>query len=412
MRGLIAALRETYCGTLGVEYTDIPDKTRRDWLQQQMERDHNRPRLENAERIRILEWLLAADAFEQFLQVKYVGQKRFSLEGSATLIPMLETLIDEAADLRVEQIVLGMPHRGRLNVLANVLGKPLERLFSEFESHVRPEAVSGHGDVKYHLGFSSRRESRAGRTVHLNLHYNPSHLEFVNPVVLGSVRARQALMSDTERAHGWPILVHGDASFTGEGVVAETLSLAELPSYRVGGTVHLIVNNQIGFTTSPAEGRPTRYATDLARVVEAPVFHVNGDDPEAAVHAMRLAARYRAEFGARRIRGPRVLSQARSQRAGRPDIHAAGHVQEDRRARAGVAAIRRAIGPGGRARRSAARVAGGRDRRAPERGAPPGAQRSADGRRRSASAARGRGSTGRARIGAPARPFRARRSSR
>jgi 2-oxoglutarate dehydrogenase E1 component len=297
VRGLIAALRETYCGTLGVEYTDIPDKARRDWLQQQMERDHNRPRLENAERVRILEWLLASDAFEQFLHVKYVGQKRFSLEGAAALIPMLETLIDEASALGVEQIVIGMPHRGRLNVLANVLGKPLERLFSEFESHVRPEAVSGHGDVKYHLGFSSRRESRAGRTVHLNLHYNPSHLEFVNPVVLGSVRARQALMSDTERAHGWPILVHGDASFTGEGVVAETLSLAELPAYRVGGTVHLIVNNQIGFTTSPAEGRPTRYATDLARVVEAPVFHVNGDDPEAAVHAIRLAARYRAEFG-------------------------------------------------------------------------------------------------------------------
>jgi 2-oxoglutarate dehydrogenase E1 component len=296
LRDLIAALRETYCGTLGIEYMDIPDKQRRDWLQERMERRRNRPDLGPDDRVRVLEKLLVADGLEQFLHVKYVGQKRFSLEGAAALIPMLDALIEESSALGVEQLVIGMPHRGRLNVLVNLLGKPLERMFSEFEGSFVPEHVQGHGDVKYHLGYSSRRESRDGRVIHLNLHYNPSHLEFVNPVVLGSVRAKQAFMNDVERSQGWPVLIHGDASFAGEGIVAETLTLAQLPAYQVGGTVHVIVNNQIGFTTTPEEGRPTRYCTDIARVVEAPVLHVNGDDPDAAVHAMRLAADYRAAF--------------------------------------------------------------------------------------------------------------------
>ena len=296
LRELIAALRETYCGTVGVEYMGIPDKARRDWLEARMERGRNRPELTEADRRRIMEQLLVADAFEQFLHVKYVGQKRFSLEGGATLIPMLDELIEEAAARQVEQIVIGMPHRGRLNALVNVLGKPFEDVFREFESGYRPAEVQGLGDVKYHLGHSSQREARNGRGIHLNLVYNPSHLEFVNPVVLGSVRARQTLMGDRERGRAWSVLIHGDAAFAGEGIVAETLTLAGLPAYEVGGTLHIMVNNQVGFTTLPEEGRPTRYATDIARVLEAPVLHVNGDDPEAAVHAIRVAAAYRAEF--------------------------------------------------------------------------------------------------------------------
>jgi 2-oxoglutarate dehydrogenase E1 component len=296
LRQLIAALRETYCGTLGVEYIGIPDKERRDWLEQRMERGRNRPDLSEADRLRFAEHLLAADAFEHFLHVKYVGQKRFSAEGGATLIPMLDALVEEAAARDVEQLVIGMSHRGRLTALAVVLGKPYESLFKEFESGHRPVEVQGHGDVKYHLGYSSQRETRDGHSIHLNLVYNPSHLEFVNPVVLGSVRARQTLVGDRERARAWPLLIHGDAAFAGEGIVPESLTLAELPSYDVGGTIHIVVNNQIGFTTTPEEGRPTRYATDIARVLEAPVLHVNGDDPEAAVHAIRLAAAYRAEF--------------------------------------------------------------------------------------------------------------------
>ena len=296
LRNLIAALRETYCGTLGVEYMDIPDKRRRDWLQAHMESRRNRPELGAEARVRILQKLLEADALEQFLHVKYVGQKRFSLEGGATLIPMLDTLVEESAAMGVEQLVIGMPHRGRLNVLANTLGKPLELLFSEFESNFTPADVQGHCDVKYHLGYSTLHASRSGTTIHLDVNFNPSHLEFVNPVVLGAMRARQTYMGDPAGERGIPVLIHGDAAFAGEGIVAETLTLAQLPAYRTGGTVHIIVNNQIGFTTSPEDGRPTRYCTDIARVIESPVLHVNGDDPEAAVHAISLALRYRAEF--------------------------------------------------------------------------------------------------------------------
>jgi 2-oxoglutarate dehydrogenase E1 component len=296
LRELIAILRETYCGTIGVEYMEIPDHAQREWLQQQMEGRRNHPSLAPVDRMRILRDLRLADAFEQFLHVKYVGQKRFSLEGAATLIPMLAALAEGATAIGVEQLVIGMPHRGRLNVLANVIGKPRETIFGEFESSFVPEEVQGHGDVKYHLGFSGIHRARDGRTIHLNLHFNPSHLEFVNPVVLGSMRARQTLMNDPAGERGVPVLIHGDASFAGEGIVPETLTLAQLPHYRTGGTVHIVVNNQIGFTTSPEDGRPTRYPTDVARSVQSPVFHVNGDDPEAAVHAIQLALAYRARF--------------------------------------------------------------------------------------------------------------------
>src|SRR5262252_9522924 len=295
LRELIAALRETYCGSLGVEFVDVPDKELRDWLVGEMESVRNHSRLGAEDRKRILERLLEADAFEQFLHVKYVGQKRFSLEGAATLIPMLDALVEFASERGVEQIVLGMAHRGRLNVLAHVLGKPLEAIFGEFEGNV-PAELDGHGDVKYHLGYSGTRTARNGRAMHLDLNYNPSHLEFVNPVVLGSVRARQDHVDDGTRSRGIPVLIHGDASFSGEGVVPESLTMAQLPAYESGGTIHVVVNNQVGFTTMPRHARPTRYCTDIARVIEAPVFHVNGDDPEAAVHAMALALEYRARF--------------------------------------------------------------------------------------------------------------------
>ncbi|NOT33433.1 MAG: 2-oxoglutarate dehydrogenase E1 component [Candidatus Eisenbacteria bacterium] len=294
--GLLEALRTTYCGTLGVEFMQVPDDTVREWLAERMEAAHNRPALEPHERVQVLSRLLAADGFEQFLHVKYVGQKRFSLEGAAALIPMLDTLLERASDRGVEQIVMGMPHRGRLNVLALVMGKPYERIFSEFEASFAPQDVTGHGDVKYHMGYSSVREMRGGRSIHVDMNFNPSHLEFVNPVVLGSMRARQDLMHDAGRDRGIPVLLHGDAAFAGEGVVSETLVMAPLPSYETGGTVHVVVNNQIGFTTSPWHQRSSRYCTDLARVIGAPVLHVNGDDPEAAVHAIAIAVDYRMRF--------------------------------------------------------------------------------------------------------------------
>jgi 2-oxoglutarate dehydrogenase E1 component len=296
LRELIAALRETYCGTLGVEFIDVPDPAQREWLLERMETTRNHPTLTAPDRVHILSRLKSADAFEEFLQVRYVGQKRFSLEGAATLIPMLDTLIETAAEHGVEQIVFGMPHRGRLNVLAHILGKPLEAILSEFESNLTPEDAAALGDVKYHLGYSELRPTRTGRAIHLDLNYNPSHLEFVNPVVLGSMRARQDLSHDHARDRGFPVLIHGDASFAGEGIVAETLVMAQLPAYRTGGTIHLVINNQIGFTTSPWHARASRYCTDIARVIGAPVLHVNGDDPEAAVHATRLAVEFRATF--------------------------------------------------------------------------------------------------------------------
>jgi 2-oxoglutarate dehydrogenase E1 component len=295
---LVAALRETYCGTLGVEYMDVPFEERRTWLEERMESVRNRPVLSTEDRLAILESLIATEAFEQFLHVKYPGQKRFSIEGGCTLLPMLHSVVEESAAAGATQIAIGMPHRGRLNVLAHIMHKPLERIFNEFESSFAPEDVQGHGDVKYHLGYSSDRRTRSGARVHLDLEFNPSHLEFVDPVVLGAMRARQDIAGDTERAHGVPVLIHGDAAFAGEGVVPETLSLAQLPGYRTGGTLHLVINNQVGFTTPPDAARATPYATDAARIIQAPVFHVNGDDPEKAVHAVRLALEYRARFKA------------------------------------------------------------------------------------------------------------------
>ncbi len=293
---LIDVLRQTYCGTLGVEFMGLSDPIAREWWATNLEQTLGRALLTDADRLSILRALLSADGFEQFLHARYTGQKRFSLEGAGALIPMLERLVRESAALGVEQLTIGMPHRGRINVLANILKKPLDVIFSEFEANFAPMDVQGLGDVKYHLGYSSTQVAADGREIHLNLHYNPSHLEYVNPVVLGSMRARQDVMSDSGRDRGIPVLLHGDAAFAGEGIVGETMMLAQLPAYDVGGTLHVIVNNQVGFTTSPEDVRIGRYPTAIARAVDAPVLHVNGDDPEAAVHAMSLALAYRTRF--------------------------------------------------------------------------------------------------------------------
>jgi 2-oxoglutarate dehydrogenase E1 component len=298
LRGLLRALAETYTGTLGVEYLGISDKARRAWLQARMEPGRNRPALTATDRRALLERLLDAEMFEQFLHTRYAGQKRFSLEGGEALIPLLDTLVDEAAQLGAEELVLGMAHRGRLNVLAHVLGKPLEMIVAEFEGALLPEDVQGDGDVKYHLGYSCDRPTADGRGIHLSLAPNPSHLEAVNPVVEGIVRAKQDYRDDRERRRVAPVLLHGDTAFAGQGVVYETLALSSPSGYTTGGTIHVIVDNQIGFTTSPAEYLFTRYCSDLAHVLHAPVFHVNADDPEAAVQAARLAAGYRQTFGA------------------------------------------------------------------------------------------------------------------
>ncbi len=297
LRDLVDALAETYCRTLGVEYLAISDRERRAWLQERIEPRRNRPELGPDDRRRILEQLIAAESFEQFLQTKYPGQKRFSLEGGEALIPLLDTLVEEAARLEAAEMVIGMPHRGRLNVLAHVLDKPLEVILAEFEGTTLPEEIQGDGDVKYHLGWSHDRRTNAG-DLHLSLTPNPSHLEAVDPVVEGIARAKQGYRRDTERRHVVPVLLHGDAAFMGQGIVYETLALSALPAFTTGGTVHIIVDNQIGFTTAPADYVFTRHPSDPAQVVRAPVFHVNADDPEAAVQAARLAAGYRQTFRA------------------------------------------------------------------------------------------------------------------
>jgi 2-oxoglutarate dehydrogenase E1 component len=298
LRELVAALSQTYAGSLGVEYLTVADKTRRAWLQERMETSRNRPALTPEERRAILERLVAAEMFEQFLQARFTGQKRFSLEGGEALIPLLDTLVAESARQDAAEMVLGMPHRGRLNVLAHVLDKPYEMIFAEFEGARLPEDVGGDGDVKYHLGHSTDRRLPEGRAIHLSLTPNPSHLEAVNPVVEGIVRAKQAYRDDDARKRVVPVLMHGDAAFMGQGIVYETLALGPLPSFTTGGTIHVIVNNQIGFTTSPEDYLFTPYPSDPAHVVRAPVFHVNADDPEAVVQAARLAAGYRQTFGA------------------------------------------------------------------------------------------------------------------
>ncbi len=294
-RALHDRLRDTYCGSIGIELMHITNLQLRDWFFRRLEVSGNRRRLNRADQIRILRRLTAASLFEEFIQKKYLGAKSFSLEGAESLIPLLDLAIEKVASQGVSEIVMGMAHRGRLNVLANILGKSPRDIFREFEDD-NPEVMYGSGDVKYHLGHSSDWQAQNDRLVHLSLCFNPSHLEFINPVVLGRVRAKQDRAGDTDRRVGMALLIHGDASFAGEGVIQETLNLSELPAYTVGGTMHVIVNNQIGFTTSPDQGRSNRYASDVAKMVQAPIFHVNGEDPEAVAQVVEVGLEFRHKY--------------------------------------------------------------------------------------------------------------------
>ncbi len=296
LRDILDTLRETYCGKIGPEYMHIQETVQKRWLQDRMEPTRNQEPLDLETKRRILLMLNDAEAFERFLHTKYIGHKRFSLEGAETLIPMLDYLFNEATAAGVQEAVIGMAHRGRLNVLANILGKSYEKIFHEFEGDVDPNTTQGSGDVKYHLGAEGTHDAPAGGSLKLTLASNPSHLEAVDPIVEGMTRAKQKLARDRERSLVQPVLIHGDAAFAGQGVVAETLNLSQLQGYRTGGTVHIVINNQIGFTTGPAAARSSVYATDVAKMVQAPIFHVNGDDPEACIRAMKLAYAFRQQF--------------------------------------------------------------------------------------------------------------------
>ena len=294
LRELLQNLRQTYCGTIGVEYMYITDQTIKKWWQEKLETIRSTPHFAPVKKINILDRLTAAEGLERYLHTKYVGQKRFSLEGGESFIAQMDEILDAAGVAGVKEIVIGMAHRGRLNVLVNTLGKMPADLFAEFD-HTAPEELPS-GDVKYHQGFSSDI-STAGGPVHLSLAFNPSHLEIVNPVVEGSVRARMDRRGDTTGAEVLPILVHGDAAIAGQGVVQETLALAEVRGYHTGGTLHIVINNQIGFTTSdPRDMRSTLYCTDILKTIEMPILHVNGDDPEAVVLATQIAVEYRMKF--------------------------------------------------------------------------------------------------------------------
>ncbi|HVN51364.1 MAG TPA: multifunctional oxoglutarate decarboxylase/oxoglutarate dehydrogenase thiamine pyrophosphate-binding subunit/dihydrolipoyllysine-residue succinyltransferase subunit [Acidimicrobiales bacterium] len=291
---LLHLLRDAYCRTIGVEYMHIQEPAEKAWIQRQVE--GAAVTLAPDEQRHILGRLNAAEALEKFLATKYLGQKRFGIDGAESAIPILDALLADAADGQLSSVVMGMAHRGRLNVLVNIVGKSYEQLFKEFEGSVDPESTQGSGDVKYHLGQTGKFVSRAGNTIEVELAANPSHLEAVDPVVEGMARAKMDLIDPPGRYPVLPILIHGDAAFAGQGVVAETLNLSMIKGYRVGGTVHLIINNQLGFTTPPDSARSSEYPTDVAKMVQAPIFHVNGDDPEACVRVARLAFAYRQEF--------------------------------------------------------------------------------------------------------------------
>jgi len=297
MREIMAIVKRTYCGTFALQYMHISNPEEAGWLKERIEGLGKEIAFTREGRKAILNKMVEAEGFEKFLHVKYMGTKRFGLDGGESLIPAMEQIIKRGGNLGLKEIVIGMPHRGRLSVLANVMAKPYRAIFNEFQGgSFKPEDVDGSGDVKYHLGASSDREFD-GHPVHLSLTANPSHLEAVNPVVLGKVRAKQDQLGDTERTAVMPILLHGDAAFAGQGVVAECFALSGLRGHKTGGTMHIVVNNQIGFTTAPHFSRSSPYPTDNALVVEAPIFHVNGDDPEAVVHAAKVATEFRQKFG-------------------------------------------------------------------------------------------------------------------
>ncbi len=294
MRNILGILRDSYCRTVGIEYMHIMDPDQRKWIQERVEQPHQKPPRE--EQLRILLKLNQAEAFETFLQTKFVGQKRFSLEGGETTVPLIDEICEAAAEATLDEVTIGMAHRGRLNVLANIVGKKYSQIFREFEGNIDPRTVQGSGDVKYHLGAEGEFSAGSGSQIKVSVAANPSHLEAVDPVLEGIARAKQDVLDRGAEYPVLPLLIHGDAAFAGQGVVAETLNLSQLRGYRTGGTIHLVVNNQVGFTTSPGSSRSSLYCTDVARMVQAPIFHVNGDDPEACIRVARLAFEYRQAF--------------------------------------------------------------------------------------------------------------------
>jgi len=296
LKHIIQHLKQTYCRSVGVEYMHLQDPDERKWLQDRMEPVRNRPELEPEQRLRVFELLTRSALFEQFLNKKFIGVTRFSLEGGDAMIPMLDALVRRSAQAGVQEVILGMAHRGRLNVQAHVLGRDYEEIFAEFENCYDPGDLVGSGDVKYHNGYLADLEIDSDRRVRIYLVNNPSHLEAVDPVVEGFARARQAILDDSEHRRVLPLLLHGDAAFAGQGVVMETLNMSQLEGYRTGGTIHIVVNNQIGYTTLPKDARSTRYSTDVAKMLMVPIFHVHGEDPRAVIHVARLAAEYRMTF--------------------------------------------------------------------------------------------------------------------
>ncbi|MCG6139769.1 2-oxoglutarate dehydrogenase E1 component [Leptospira mtsangambouensis] len=295
LKDVIDWFEKTYCGSIGCEHYYLVNDEEREWLQNRMEPLANSEPISKKTALRLFEKLYQADSFENFLAKKFVGKKRFSLEGGETMIPMLDTLVEEAGGHKMDALVIGMAHRGRLNVLVNIIRKPAGLIFAEFEEKLNPGQL-GYADVKYHLGYSNNVMTHYGKEVKLSLAFNPSHLEAVDPVIFGSVRARQEMAKDVDRSKFMPVAIHGDAAFAGQGVVAETLNMMNLDGYTVGGTFHIVINNQIGFTTLPSESRSTLYATDLAKGFQVPIFHVNGDDPEATYRVTKLALEYRQKF--------------------------------------------------------------------------------------------------------------------
>ena len=294
---LLERLKKTYCGNCAIEYLHIQETPRRRWIQGRIEPHCFSPEFSHDAKRDVLRTLLHAEHFENFLQTRFVGQKRFSLEGGETIIACLENIFERCGQNQVDEIVMGMAHRGRLNVLANFLGKSFEYIFREFSENYVPDSHFGDGDVKYHLGFETTRTTQDGHRVDIRLAANPSHLEAVDPVVQGKARARQRITEDTERKRVLPVLIHGDAAIAGQGIVAEVFNFSQLPGYRTGGTLHIVINNQIGFTTNPSEARSSRYCTDVAKIVDAPIIHVNGNDPMAVIAATELAFDYRQTFG-------------------------------------------------------------------------------------------------------------------
>ena len=366
-RAVIERLRETYTRSIGVQFMHIDDLGIREWLQQRMEPTGNHVTLTLARQLRILTKLTDATIFEDFIQKKFVGAKSFSLEGCETLIPLLDLLIERASVQNVNDIVIGMAHRGRLNVLANVVGKNAQEIFREFADldHLHYE---GRGDVKHHLGYRGQWTSSQGETLRLSLCFNPSHLEFVDPVAVGRVRARQDRKDDTRRRHGLCILLHGDAAFAGEGVVQETLNMSQLSGYAVGGTIHIIINNQIGFTTTHWQARSAIYASGVAKMLQVPILQVNGEDPEAAAQVVRLAVDFRNEYQRDVMIDMYGYRRPGPQRNRRAALHATAAVSSHPAAQAGAGRLSAAHPEPGRRDRGASRTDRQRATRAPREG--------------------------------------------